>query len=232
MTKTVSIILPAYNEEKRLENSIKRLSKELNGVLDNFEIVISEDGSSDRTLQIAKSFESDDIRVLHSDKRSGKGGAIKNALMHCRGNFIVFMDVDLASHPRHVKDLVDLLQKGNAIVIGSRYMKGSKSKRSKVRYVASKAFNFMVRVLLGSKLTDHQCGFKAFRKDLVYPVIEEVKDDHWFWDTELLVRTQRKGLKVVEIPIEWKEEDGSKFRLVNDTIRMGLSLLVFKIREI
>src|SRR5271165_1759920 len=130
MEKTVSIILPAYNEEKRLEKSIKRLLSELEGVLDNFEIIISEDGSSDRTLQIAQSLQSDKIRVLHNDQRSGKGGAIRSALAQCRGNLVIFMDVDLASHPKHVKDLLNLLEKGNAIVIGSRYLKGSKSKRS------------------------------------------------------------------------------------------------------
>lgn len=225
----VSVILPVYNEEKVLKDSVKSLESTLERILGDFEIIISEDGSTDRTLDISKSLQSERVRILHEGKRRGKGAAIKSAAACAKGDIIIFMDADLASNPTYVEQLVSLLRSGAAIVIGSRYLKGSVAERTPLRYFASKSFNFLVRVLLGSKLSDHQCGFKAFRRDLVLPVINEVEDERWFWDTELLVRAQRKGLKVAEIPIGWKEAPDSKFRLLNDTLHMAHSLVSFKL---
>jgi len=227
----LSVILPVYNEEKVLEDSVSRIKRALEKTGRDFEIVISEDGSTDETHNIAKSLESKNIIALHNSTRMGKGAAIKTAISHASGNIIIFMDVDLASNPEYVKQLVKFLESGAAIVIGSRYHKDSKTKRTPVRHFASKSFNFLVRTMLGSKLSDHQCGFKAFRKDLLLPVIDEVEDGKWFWDTELLVRAQRKGLNIVEIPIEWTEDQDSKFRIFGDTCHMAYSLLSFKLKN-
>ncbi len=229
--ETVSIILPVYNEEKVLRKSVKSLGRTFEKTLGDFEIIISEDGSTDRTLDIAKSLQSEKVRILHKDKRMGKGAAIKGAIGCAKGNIVIFMDADLASNPGHVKQLVKLLEGEASIVIGSRYLKGARAKRTLLRYLASKSFNWLVRALLGSKLSDHQCGFKAFRKDLILPLINEVENERWFWDTELLVRAQRRGLKVVEMPIEWKEAPDSKFRLLRDTYHMACSLASFKLKH-
>jgi glycosyltransferase AglD len=226
----VSVILPAYNEERRLRGSVERLESVLTHSLGEFEIIISEDGSSDDTLNIAKSLKSGRVKIHHNGKRMGKGAAIRSAAGLAKADIVVFMDADLASNPGHVRQLVDFIEGGAAIVIGSRYLRESKAKRSVVRYVASKGFNMLVRVFLGSKLTDHQCGFKAFRKESVLPVINEVEDQGWFWDTELLVRAQRKGLKIAEIPIEWKEAPGSRFNLLPDAFRMACALAKFRLK--
>ncbi len=228
----VSIILPAYNEGTILRGNVERLEGMLKGILEDFEIIISEDGSTDGTGDIAKSLESGRIRVLRSERRLGKGAAIRKAAGQSKGQIIIFMDADLASNPQHVGELVGFMEGGADIVIGSRYLKESKSSRNAVRYVASRGFNWLVRTALGSRLSDHQCGFKAFRKERVLPVIEEVEDEKWFWDTELLVRAQKRGLIIKEIPIEWKEAKGSKFRLLRDTANMGLSLARFKLKNI
>jgi glycosyltransferase involved in cell wall biosynthesis len=227
----VSVILPIYNEERILERNVKRLTKVLERSLDDFEVIISEDGSTDRTPEIAKSLKTENVRILQNRKRMGKGAAIKNAASYAKGNVIIFMDADLASNPEHVKDLVELMSHGASIVIGSRYLKGSRANRNLIRYFASKSFNWLVRVMLGSGLSDHQCGFKAFRKDDVLPVINSIEDERWFWDTEFLVRAQRNGLKVAEVPIEWEEAADSKFRLLRDTCHMAHSLLSFKLKH-
>lgn len=227
----VSVILPVHNEAAVLKNTVNRLEKSLGQMLGDFEIIISEDGSTDSTVQVAKGLKNERVRLLHNGKRMGKGAAIKSAAAYAKGGIVLFMDADLASHPSHIKDLVRLLNGGADIVIGSRYLKESKAKRTFMRDVASKSFNFLVRTLLGSRIMDHQCGFKAFRKDTVLSVINEVEERKWFWDTELLVRAQRKGLKVVEIPIEWNEMPGSKFRLLGDTLHMAHGLIRFKINE-
>jgi glycosyltransferase AglD len=228
----VTIILPAYNEGAILRRNVVKLDGMLQGILDDFEIIISEDGSTDGTGDIAKSLENGRIRVLRSEKRLGKGAAIRRAAGQSKGGIVIFMDADLASNPQHVRELVGLMENGADIVIGSRYLRDSRSSRNAVRFVASRSYNWLVRAALGSKLSDHQCGFKAFRKERVLPVIEQVEDEKWFWDTELLVRAQKKGLVIKEIPIEWKEAKGSKFRLLRDTANMGLSLARFKLRNI
>ncbi len=227
----VSVIVPAYNEEKVLEKNVKSLHKSLGAILDNYEIIISEDGSTDRTAQIAKSLEGERVKVSNNGKRLGKGTAIRCAAAQASGSLILFMDADLASDPAHVKHLVEKLENGADIVIGSRYLKKSNAKRKAVRHFASKSFNVIVQTVFGSKISDHQCGFKAFRKKTVLPIMEDVEDKKWFWDTELLVRAQRKGLKVEEIPIAWKEADDSKYRLIQDTVHMTRSLISFKLKN-
>ncbi len=227
----VAVILPAHNEGKTLEANTKRLEGLLAGAFSDFEIIISEDGSTDRTADIAKSLESGNVKALHNRERQGKGAAIRSATRQTKANLVIFMDADLASQPKHIGELVGALDDGAAIVIGSRYHERSRVRRTLTRDIASRSFNWLVRALLGSKIRDHQCGFKAFRKDLVLPLIEEIEDREWFWDAELLVRAQRKGLKVVEIPIEWEEMPESRFRLFEDTCHMASSLVRFKIRH-
>lgn len=226
----VTVILPVHNEEKVLERNVKDLTRMLGKSLGDFEIIISEDGSTDRTPEIVKGLESERVRVIQRKKRAGKGAAIKSAASYAKGNIIIFMDADLASNPDHVKELVKVIEDGASIVIGSRYHRGSRANRNLVRYFASRSFNFLVRIILGSRLKDHQCGFKAFRKDKVLPIVNKVENRSWFWDTEFLVRAQREGLRIHEIPIEWREVPGSKLRLFKDTCNMAHSLIEFKLK--
>src|SRR5262249_22108419 len=156
---------------------------------------------------------------------------IRKATAEAKGDIVVFMDVDLASDLHYLGRLVDEVRKGAAIAVGSRYAPGARSERTIIRDSFSRAFNWLVREMLGSAIHDHQCGFKAFRKSLVLPLMDEIENGKWFWDTELLVRAQRKGLKVVEVPIEWHEAPGSRFRLVEDTGHMAVALIAFKIKH-
>ena len=125
---------------------------------------------------------------------------------------MISMDVDLATNIKHLKDLIEAIENGYDIAIGSRLIEGSKAKRSFERLLYSKVYNFLVRALLKSKIKDHQCGFKAFKKDIVVKLGKEAKDNHWFWDTEILVLAQRKGYKIKEIPVEWTEGKDTKVR--------------------
>ncbi len=228
----VSIIVPAHNEARILRRNVLLIERMLTGIAPDFEIIISEDGSTDGTAQIARSLaRKGRIRSINFPKRQGKGTAIMRAVEHSAGDIILFMDADLASDPSHVRGIVGHIRDGASIVIGSRYLERSRSKRNPVRLVASKGYNFLVRALLGSRLSDHQCGFKAFRKSKLLPVIREVRNERWFWDTELLVRAQRRGLVVKEMPIAWREAEDSKFNLLGDTWHMAASLARFKLRE-
>jgi len=104
-------------------------------------------------------------------------------------------------------------------------MPKSEAKRSKKRLIASKVYNEMVRVLLNSKIRDHQCGFKAFNRKSVILILDEIKDEHWFWDTEILVKGQYKGLKIKEIPVRWQEGESTTVNLFRDSYNMLVKII-------
>jgi len=223
----VSIVLPAYNEAKRLRNAVERIEEHVKELGYDYEIVIAEDGSTDGTDKIAREIAEINPRVkhIHSAERLGRGRALKNAFRNCSGDIVVYMDVDLSTDLKHLKEIVSAIAEGYDIATGSRLMKESKAKRPLKRDVASKAYNFLVRLLLGSKIHDHQCGFKAFRKSAILELGEMVKDTHWFWDTEVLVLAQKKGYKVKEIPVTWEHGGETKVRFRKDVLYMFFQIL-------
>ncbi|MEM1671662.1 MAG: lysylphosphatidylglycerol synthase domain-containing protein [Archaeoglobaceae archaeon] len=223
----VSIVLPAYNEAKRLRNAVEKIEEHAKALGYDYEIVIAEDGSTDGTDKIAKEIAEKNPRVkhLHSDQRLGRGKALMNAFRNCSGDVVVYMDVDLSTDLRHLKEIVSAIVEGYDIATGSRLMKESKAKRPLKRDLASKAYNLLVRLLLGSKLHDHQCGFKAFKKDVILEIGALAKDTHWFWDTEVLVLAQKKGYKVKEIPVIWEHGGETKVRFKKDVLYMFFQIL-------
>jgi glycosyltransferase AglD len=135
---------------------------------------------------------------------------------------LVYMDLDLATDIKHLGALIDAVAKeGYDLATGSRLLSESKVERTWSRDVASKSFNFLVRAMLGSKVKDHQCGFKAFKREPLMQLLDEVESNHWFWDTEIIVRAEHKGLRVKEIPVEWSMGKGTKVKLFRDSFDMG-----------
>ncbi len=219
----VTVVLPAFNEAKRIVRAVKEVKKWMDETGYDYEIVIAEDGSTDGTDRIASEIARKDPKVkhIHSDRRLGRGKALTRAFKNSDGDVLVYLDVDLSTDMRHLKELIDAIAKeGYDIATGSRLMKESCAERPLKRYLASKTYNFLVRLMLGSKLRDHQCGFKAFKRSSILSLLDEVKDDHWFWDTEILVLAQRKGLKVKEIPVRWKQSGETKVRFTKDVLYM------------
>jgi len=222
-TVEVSIVLPAYNEAQRIENTVERTASALAGITSSFEIIIAEDGSKDGTDRICEALarKYDFVMHLHSDERQGRGRALNRAFKASKGEILGFIDVDLATDMRHLKELIQSIRDGYDFATGSRMLPQSNVKRSFKRSLASKGFNFLTRTMLGSELHDHQCGFKSFRREALFKLLDRVKDTHWFWDTELLVRAQRAGYKVREFPVEWKHGGATKVDFVRDIFGMG-----------
>lgn len=162
---------------------------------------------------------------LHSDERQGRGRALNRAFKASHGDILGYIDVDLATDMKHVKELIQSIRDGYDFATGSRMLPESNVKRSLKRGFASKGFNFLTRIFLGSRLYDHQCGFKAFKRESLFKIMDTVKDTHWFWDTELFVRGQRSGFKVREFPVEWKHSGTTKVNLVKDVFGMGSQIL-------
>jgi glycosyltransferase involved in cell wall biosynthesis len=219
----VSIVLPAYNEAKRIEGTVERTAKTLREITSSFEIIIAEDGSIDGTDKICESLakKHDFVIHLHSDERQGRGRALNRAFCSSSGEILGYIDTDLATDMKHLHELIQSILDGYDFATGSRMLPDSNVKRPFKRGFASKGFNFLTRLMLGSKLYDHQCGFKSFRRDPLFALMDDIKDTHWFWDTELFVRAQRAGYRVKEFPVEWRHGGTTKVNLVKDVFGMG-----------
>ncbi|MFC1787008.1 dolichyl-phosphate beta-glucosyltransferase [Halobacteriota archaeon] len=219
----ISIIFPAYNEANRIEAAVEKTIDVLDKMNISYEIIIAEDGSTDGTGKIAKNlaenFES--IKHIHSDVRLGRGGALNNAFKNASGDIMAYMDVDLATDIEQLDELIGSVIEGYDFATGSRMLPESKTKRPWKRDIASRGYNFLIRTLLRSEINDHQCGFKSFKKEPLFDLLDEIKDQHWFWDTELLVRAQRKSYSIKEFPVNWAHGGATKVELIKDVIGMG-----------
>lgn len=224
----ITIIIPAYNENSRIKHAVDSTILTLLNITPDYEVIISEDGSNDNTFETSSKLEKGNsrIRLLHSDIRRGKGFALKKAIRVARGDVIGFIDADLAADMSYMPELMDAIRtEGYDIAIGSQLKHTSKTDRSRKRSVASMVYNQMVRWILGSKLYDHQCGFKAFKRGSIHKILDQIKDERWFWDTEMLVRAQRNGYRIKEIPVRWNEADLTSFDFFKDSFNMGLRII-------
>lgn len=233
----LSVILPVYNECNRLGICVDKLSEYLSRTFNSYEIIIVEDCSSDGSLEVANRIasERDNIVVLHNDKRLGRGASLNQAISVCKGDCVIYMDVDLATDINYIKNLVDSIVNGASIATGSRLMKGSNATRPLIRDIASRAYNLFVRLLFMSKIHDHQCGFKAMNRRDIQNIIPLLEDNHWFWDTELLIIAQKMGYYIDELPVAWRHNGGnnlnlSKVRVFKDSIYMGKRILKLRWR--
>jgi glycosyltransferase involved in cell wall biosynthesis len=221
----VTVIIPIYNEERRLENAINRIKKAGASMGLDIHVLIVEDGSEDNSRIVCEKLIDKEVRLISNPKRVGRGKSINDAIRSVETDIIVFMDVDLSTNLEDLPSLIREIEKGAAIATGSRLLPNSRVMRDFTRDFFSKSYNLLVRLLTGSNIQDHQCGFKAFSREKIMQILDEVEDNHWFWDTELLVRAQRKGMKISEIPVEWKGTKESKVNLIHDVIDMGYKLL-------
>ncbi|MGD6852634.1 MAG: dolichyl-phosphate beta-glucosyltransferase [Candidatus Bathyarchaeia archaeon] len=219
----VSLVLPAYNEVEYLAPAVEKTIQTLNNFTQSYEIIIAEDGSTDGTAERAEELSQKYpcVKHIHRDARLGRGTALNNAFRQSSGEVVVYMDLDLATDLKYLKPLVESISlEGYDFAMGSRMMPKSKAERTFSRGFSSKTYNFLVRHMLGSKLYDHQCGFKAFKRESLLNLLGEVKATHWFWDTEVMVRGYSHDLKIAEIPVEWKSGKDTKVHLAKDSWNM------------
>jgi hypothetical protein len=221
----LSVVLPAHNEAGKLDAAVRQTKQALTDCCSSYELLIAEDGSTDGTAELARRIAAEDplVRHIHSDTRLGKGRALTRAFQAARGEILIFMDVDLSTDLAYLKPLVTAIREEHFdLAIGSRRLKGSVVTRSLKRGTMSAVYNSLVRLILHSRLRDHQCGFKAVRTNVALRLLNELEDTHLFWDTELLVRAQRKGYRVKELAVRWEDKGaaGTKVKAVSDSRMM------------
>lgn len=222
----LSAVIPVYNDRESLETAIPRSIEIFETIDPGFELIVAEDGSTDGSADVVKDWETRDqrVRLMHSDARLGRGLALTKAFNSARGSIVCYFDVDMATDISHLPELIGAIRDGFDVATGSRLLPESRIVRSGNREIASRGYNFLVRTFLHSAIYDHQCGFKAFRRDRILTLLSSVRDTHWFWDTEVLVRGQRAGFRIREFPVRWREGRGTTVRK-NDVLTMGRSIL-------
>lgn len=228
----ISLFVPAYNEEKIIERNIKRLSNILSDITDTYEIVVVNDNSKDSTAELCKKLESDKIRYITYENGPSRRENLGKALWTAKYNFIGFTDMDLATDITYLEILFFLLRKYD-VVLGSRY-KGLKPERKFYRLLISKTYNLFMRLYFNSKISDHQCGFKGFRKKVLFKLLKEMRYDAsfkrgWFWDAELLIRAQKRRWSYIEMPVNWAHGAQSAFQIKRE-LRMLDYILQLKFR--
>jgi glycosyltransferase involved in cell wall biosynthesis len=231
MHEKLSIIVPVHNEAENIRKNILRLERYLNENCPFHEIVLSEDGSTDRTAEILRKLAGGRIILLHDDRRLGKGAAISKAIGASSGDYIFIMDADLPVGLDCIQKMTRLLPDYD-IVLGSRLIRGSETIRSGQREFLSKGYNLLARLLFRTGVKDHQCGVKAIKRSALKKIVPIISARGFFWDTEMIVRARMNGLRIAEFPIRWEErsEGESKVLLYKDIFGIGTSVIKFWIK--
>jgi glycosyltransferase involved in cell wall biosynthesis len=231
--KELSILLPAYNEAAQIQRCIRAVEAAVKSFCGSYEIIVSEDGSTDGTDAIVSEMAqaNSNLILLHSSKRLGKGKAIKNAVQASKGKIVAFMDVDLATDIACLPKLYGVVRRGGGMAIGSRHVKGAYVQRNTKRTLFSLTYNAFVRLLFFDGIHDHQCGFKTMTRNVALTVLDGSHSDGYFFDTELIVRCKKMGYPVTEVPVTWVERNkgGSKVNPVRESKKMGLDMLAFRL---
>jgi glycosyltransferase involved in cell wall biosynthesis len=228
MAPMVSIVIPAFNEAARIGNTIQKVQHFLQRFPFPHELIIVDDGSVDDTPKIIERSGFPEIRSLRNDSNHGKGYAVRQGVLAATGDYVLFSDADLSAPIEELEKLLDVALKENAdVVIGSRAVDRSMIDvhQSAVRESAGILFNLAVRLLLGLRIHDTQCGFKLFKRDRVLNIFNKQTTAGFGFDPELLFLAARSGLKIREVPVRWSHAEGSKIRFLRHGIGMFLDLV-------
>jgi glycosyltransferase involved in cell wall biosynthesis len=198
----LSVILACYNEEEILESSFREIRGTLVGTGRPFEILLVDDVSRDRTRELIAKIVAEnrdlDVRVILHDVNRGRGATVTDGFRAARGEIAGYLDVDLEVHCRYIPSLVQAIEAGADVATVRRIY--AFQLRYLDRYFMSRGYSSLVRRLLSTKFHDTETGFKFFRRDRLMPVIDAIEDPRWFWDTEFMIRAERAGLRIDEIP--------------------------------
>lgn len=220
-----SIVIPAYNEEERIGTTFERI---LAYVADfpqqRVEVLVVDDGSTDNTARMIAAWRDRDprVRLLHHQKNSGKGWAVRTGMLAAKGEHVLFMDADGSTDIGEIEKLARALEEGADIAIGSRDIAGSHISKHQPapREALGKLFNRVVHLLAVPGIADTQCGFKLFRKEAVNALFSRQTMSGWAFDVEILYLARQMNFKVAEVPVEWRDVTGSRVSPLRDALRV------------
>jgi glycosyltransferase involved in cell wall biosynthesis len=224
-----SIVIPAYNEHRRIGETLRRILDYLHEQQWDAEVVVVDDGSRDDTAQIISGFAAQNpaIRLVSNPGNQGKGYSVRNGMLNARGQYLLFTDADLSSPISEAPKLFAALDAGADVAIGSRWLDPSLQfqRQPLKRRIYSRAFNLYLRIFLGLPYRDTQCGFKAFTRRAAEAIFPLQQITRWGFDPEILYIARKLKLKVAEVPVIWGHDERSTIHPVKDGLRMGTEVL-------
>lgn len=229
----LSIIIPAYNEERRLPNTLKHIAAYLASNPCRAEVLVVDDGSSDGTPALVTDWARTrpEVRLVSNGTNHGKGYSVRHGMLEARGDIALFTDADMSTPIEEAAKLLAALKDGGYDgAIGSRALDRSliQVRQSAIREWAGICFNFFVRWFMGIQFSDTQCGFKAFWRERARLVFEQQRIERFGFDPEILFLAKRHHLRVAEVPVRWSHDAATKINVAADGIRMALELLLIR----
>jgi hypothetical protein len=228
----LSLIVACYNEGEHLHKSLPILIDFLNEIKITYELIIIDDCSKDNTReiinQIAKGYSSKKMRIVFHNLNVGRGGTVTEGMMIANGKYTGFLDIDLETPPWYILPALYSLKNGYDLVCAHRIYKSNI--KTFIREFLSRSYNKLMKFMLGVSFEDSEAGFKFFNTEEIKPVLRQVKNKHWFFDTEIMVRSYYAGLKIKEIPTLFlrKEDKTSTVKIFRDSIDYFKNLKSFK----
>lgn len=228
----LSVVLACYNEEETLEASFREIRDTLEEMKRPYEVLFVDDLSRDGTRALIEKIVREnpglDLRVLLHDLNKGRGQTVTDGFRAARAPIAGYLDVDLEVHCRYIPSLVRAIERGADVATVRRIYAFQLA--SLDRYAMSRGYSFLVRRLLGVEFRDTETGFKFFRREAVLPVLDEITDPGWFWDTEFMVRAGRRGLRIEEVPGAYlrRYDKTSTVRGLKDSLRYFAKLVAFR----
>jgi len=227
----ISIVIPSYNEELRLPVTLEKIAGYLPSLGGETEILVVDDGSKDRTAEVAESFRRifPNLRVISNGVNRGKGFSVRHGMLEARGRAVLFTDADLSAPIEEAPKLLEAL-KTYDVAIGSRALDRSliTVHESHFREFAGIVFNTIVRLVLRLPFVDTQCGFKAFRRERCQIIFEQQRIERFGFDPELLYLARHHGLRTVEIPVRWGHSPATKVNMLRDSIQMFFDIFTIR----
>jgi len=227
----LSIVIPSFNEELRLPVTLADISAYIRASKRETEVIVVDDGSTDRTADVANSFhgEIQRLRVIANKKNRGKGYSVRHGMLEAHGRIVLFTDADLSAPIDEANKLIAALA-DHDVAIGSRALNRNliSVHQSVFREYAGIIFNFIVRAILRLPFVDTQCGFKAFRRDRCRVIFQQQRIERFGFDPELLYLARHHGLSAAEIPVRWAHSPATKVSMWRDSIQMFLDVFIIR----
>ena len=232
----LSIVIPAYNEERRILPTLKTIADYLARGNWSAEILVVDDGSTDATadLVLESSGRLPGLRLLKNGRNRGKGYSIRHGFTESRGALVLLTDADLSTPIGEIEKLLPALrEEGSGIAVGSRGLDPSTVEvpQGWLRQSMGRSFNLLVRLLTGLSIRDTQCGFKLLKRDLFVPIFKAARVDRFSYDVEILYLARRRGIRVAEIPVIWRNSPQSRVSMIGDPLQMLLDVVKIVLRD-
>ena len=237
----LSIIIPAYNEEKNLIYTINEFNKYLRLQKYSYEMIIVNDGSTDRTVKIAEELikKIKNLYLINNIKNKGKGAVVKQGLLKASGRYRLFIDADNATSIDHIDKIWKHFKNGSDVVIGVRHSNDADGACQKIKQPIYKRFlgsigNYIIQFLTIRGIRDTQCGFKVFSEKAIQKIVPKIKINRWMFDVEMLILARKNNFKIAKIPVIWKNSQESRvgikgyFISLKEILKIKLNIILKK----